>query len=116
MRHDDPGGSGHGDDFVGKEVGLYRSHPEPVQTRYFFQGTQQVREIFSGGSAEIADIDSGEDDLLKPAIYRFEGFFRYRPYSAITAAPAGIRDGAERAEIVAAILDFQKTAGTVPPG
>ena len=94
--------------FVGQKVGLDARYAVSFDPLHFVKGSNQVKESFSIAFAKVSDVDTGQHDFATSVGGDFVCHFDERIDGWIAAASAGHGDGTICAEIVAAILNFQK--------
>ena len=100
------------DDFVSDLAGLDRRDPQPLQTRNLNQVPKKISKIIVGKILAIASgVDSRQDNFAKPFGHQFLGLFKDAGLVARTHLAPAVGNDAIRAEVVAAILDFQIRPG-----
>ena len=111
--HKMPGTGDKFNDFIGEQVRFDRGDAESFYFVRFVELFHQSEEVCRLVSAEVAGVDSGQDDL-------FYAFCRYVPDGfpdlfrvGAPASASGVRNRAIRAEVVASVLYFQEAAGPV---
>ncbi len=93
---------------VGQEVGLDASDAVTLNALHLVEGPTEVVECLARASSEVANIDSGQHDFLAALTDHLAGLFDELADVRIAASSARHRDGAVRAEVVAAVLHLEE--------
>ena len=97
------------DEVVLQQVGFDGGNAEPFHPVKVVQGFGQIQQTLAMRCAEISDVHAGQDDFLRSG---FDGFARLGHgvgHVGASRSSAGQRDGAKRAEIVAAVLNLEES-------
>ena len=113
MRHETAGMRNEFYDLVSQQIGLYGGNSVALNAFHFIQRLHQIEESFSGSFTEISDIDTRQHNFFSSLGRSLAGLFHHGCNCSVATPPAGERNGAVRAEIIATILYFQKITGTV---
>lgn len=101
------------DDVVGEQIGFDTADTIAIDALDGIECLDEREEVFARSLAEIADIDTGYDNLPSALSYNVLGLLHQGFYAAVTATSAGNGDGAIGTIIIAAILDLEEIARTV---
>ena len=113
MRRKMAAGSYKINNFVAQQIGLAAGDTDPEIALNTVQRAEQVDEVLVGGSPEITDIHTAQNNLLCSAGDSFSGFPYQRFDRRVTALAARQRNGAIGAEIVAAVLYLEEAPRAV---
>ena len=103
------------DYFFGNEVGLDAGNAEAENAFYFIELTQKVDELFPVLLTKGACVDTGENHLFGAGLGNDTCGGNGLVDSGRAASATGKGDCAVAAEVVAAVLYFEKCAGAVVP-
>ena len=113
VRHERTGAGHIVDDFIGKQVRFDGRDAITLNALYGIQRLDQIEERLAGGLPEIADVHTGNDNLLASFGHSLTGLCHQILYPPVTATATGKRNGAIGTEVVATILHLEEIAGTV---
>ena len=92
------------DDFIGQQIRFYRRDAITLYSFHFIQCSHQVEETLSGTLSEIADIDTGQYNLLTTLCRHLTCLLHHRSHRTVTAPPTSKGNRAIRTEVVATVL------------
>ena len=100
---------------ISQQIRFYGRDTITFNTFYLVQRLHQVEESLSGALAEIANVNTGQHNLLSPFGCSLTRLFYHRGNRSVAAPSASKRNGAIGTIIIATILYFQKIASTISP-
>ena len=113
VRHEGPALGTIGNQLVTEQIGFQAADAIAADALYPIQGLDQVNETLAGCLAKVADVHTRQHNFLSAFSCSLFGLPYQRLNVRIAAEATGVWNGAIGAEIVAAVLYFQKVAGAV---
>lgn len=113
MRHERPRVCHRVDDFIREQIGLNAADAVACDSGQCIQRADEIEKRLSVRGAEVADVHTGEHDFLCSGVNRFFRLVDRGIHIGTARASARQWNGAEGAEIIAAVLYFQKRARAI---
>ena len=101
------------DEFIGEQVGFKTADTITFNTLNPVECLHQVEERLTRRLPEVADVHTGEHNLLPPRFHRLFCLLHQRSNRRVAAKATGKRNGAIGAEIVTSVLYLQEETCTV---
>src|SRR5690606_4387376 len=110
------GSSNKRNDLIAQEIGLNRGNPKALDPFHRIQRLHQVEESILANpvpDTKVSDIDSCQNNLFDARSGNLRSLSHDVSNFSTPTTTSGLRDGTERARVIASVLNFQKRAGPI---